>query len=458
MGIRTIVIGGGISGLSLGVSLIEKHGIEEVTVLESAGRAGGKVWTEKQQGFILEGGVNGFLDNKPGTLELASKLAMTPYRSSDNARKRFVFSGGRLNQLPESPPAFLRSPLMGIVGKLRLAMEPFIKRAPADKQETLADFGRRRLGREAFEKLIDPMASGIFAGDPEKMSLRHCFPRINALEQEYGSLIKAMIKLSIERKKNVGGGPGGTLTSFEGGLSDMTHALGAVLGERLRLGAGASSIEKLASGYRVHLVDGSVLEAEAVALACPAYSASGLVRELDKEAASAMGRVYYPPLTVVAFGFQIDRLNIPLDAFGFLIPFKEGRRILGTLYDSSVFVNRAPEGMALLRSMVGGARAPEAAELDDGRLTDMVLSELKVMTGLNTEPEFVKIFRHERAIPQYNLGHEGLLSLVEKLEQNHRGMYVTGNAYRGVSFNDCIANSMALSERIASEAGQGRPG
>lgn len=453
MGIRVIVIGGGISGLSLAASLMEKKGFDEVTVLESSKRAGGKVWTEKEGGYILEGGVNGFLDNKPTTLELASKLSMSPYGSSEEARKRFVFSAGRLNRLPESPPAFLRSGLMGIRGKLRLALEPFIPASPSELEESLADFGRRRLGREAFEKLIDPMASGIFAGDPEKMSLKHCFPRINAMEQEYGSLIKAMIKLMAERKKSVSAAPGGKLTSFEGGLEDIILALKGNIGHRLRLGAEAKAIEKLPTGYKVHLVEGASLEAEVVALACPAYSASGLVRELHKAAGSAMGSVYYPPLSVVALGFRKEKMGIPLDAFGFLIPFSEGRKILGTLYDSSVFINRAPEGMALLRSMAGGARAPGVAEFDDGKLTDLVLSELREITGLRAEPGFVRIFRHKHAIPQYNLGHGKLLEAVEGLERTHKGIYVTGNAYRGVSFNDCIANSMELARRMSTESG-----
>jgi len=454
MGIRVIVIGGGISGLSLAASLMENNGVfDEITVLESSGRAGGKVWSERESGYILEGGVNGFLDNKPTTLELASRLSMSPYRSSDEARKRFVFSGGKLNRLPESPPAFLRSGLMGIRGKLRLALEPFISPAPAALEESLAVFGRRRLGREAFEKLIDPMASGIFAGDPEKMSLKHCFPRINAMEQEYGSLIKAMIKLMAERKKNVSAAPGGTLTSFEGGLEDIIHALKVILGDRLRLGAEAKSIEKTSFGYKVHLAEGVALEAEVVALACPAYSASCLVRNLHQDAGRAMDSVYYPPLSVVAMGFRKEKIGIPLDAFGFLIPFREGRKILGTLYDSSVFINRAPEGMALLRSMAGGARAPEVAELDDERLTELVLSELREITGLKAEPEFVRIFRHKYAIPQYNLGHGELLEAVDGIEKAHRGIYVTGNAYRGVSFNDCIANSMEMARRIVSELG-----
>ena len=452
MGIKVIVIGGGISGLSLGDALMDRDGID-VTVLESKGRVGGKVWSEKTDGFICEGGVNGFLDNKPGTLELAEKLKLEAYKSSDYSRKRFIYSGGKLNRLPESPPAFLKSSLVSILGKLRLAMEPFIPPRKASLgEESLADFGRRRLGREAFEKLIDPMASGIYAGDPEKLSLRHCFPRIHNIEQTYGSLIKGMIKLMAERKKTVSAGPGGTLTSFEGGLQDMTESLRARLAERIKLSAEVVSVDKLSiSGYKVYLADGTSMEADAVALACPAYSAAKILSELERSFSDMLKNIYYPPLTVVCTGFKKDRMSIPLDAFGFLIPSREKRKILGTLYDSSVFPNRAPEGMALLRSMTGGARAPEVAEMEDGKLGDLVLGELKTMTGLKAEPDFMRFYRHEHAIPQYGLGHGGLIEAVESLEGTHSGLYLTGNAFRGVSFNDCIANSVALADRIAKE-------
>jgi oxygen-dependent protoporphyrinogen oxidase len=223
---RLVIIGGGISGLSLGYLLKASGGPSmDITVLESEEKPGGKIWTDRSGGFLCEWGVNGFLDNKPKTLELARELALEPLRSSDAARKRFVYIGGRLRQLPESPVAFLRSGLLSPLGKLRIFAEAVIPRG-GKAEESLADFARRRLGREAFEKLIDPMASGIYAGDPEDLSLKSCFPRINELEENYGSLIRGMLKLK-KRTGKATAGPGGTLTSFFDGMQSFTDALAA---------------------------------------------------------------------------------------------------------------------------------------------------------------------------------------------------------------------------------------
>jgi oxygen-dependent protoporphyrinogen oxidase len=197
---RLIIIGGGISGLSLAYFLLERKPSLEITVLESEKKAGGKIWTDKVDGFLCEGGVNGFLDNRPKTLELVSKLALAPLRSSDTARKRFIYSGGKLQRLPESPVSFFTSNLLSLPGRMRIIWEMFTPKGGGG-DETLASFARRRLGREAYEKLIDPMASGIYAGDPEKMSLKSCFPKVYNLEQTYGSLIKGMLKLQQEAKK-----------------------------------------------------------------------------------------------------------------------------------------------------------------------------------------------------------------------------------------------------------------
>jgi oxygen-dependent protoporphyrinogen oxidase len=265
-----------------------------------------------------------------------------------------------------------------------------------------------------------------------------------------------MIKLMAERRKKVGAGPGGTLTSFGGGMQEITDALRGALGEHVRLEKEVLGLERTPSGYGLHLADGSVAEADAVALAVPAYSAATILGELDPEAAKAAAGVEYPPLSVVALGFSKARLNIDVDAFGFLIPFREGRKVLGTLYDSSIFPERAPEGKVLLRAMVGGARAPELAGLEEDRLMDMVLSELMQITGLRAEPEFTKAYTHEKAIPQYNVGHAGVLEALAGAEKRHPGLYLTGNAFRGVSLNDCVASSIALAERMGSELSKDR--
>jgi protoporphyrinogen/coproporphyrinogen III oxidase len=450
---KLVIIGGGITGLSLAYFLLEKNPSFDIVVLESEKNAGGKIWTDKVNGFLCEGGVNGFLDNRPKTLELVSKLALTPLRSSDNARKRFIYSEGKLHRLPESPPAFFASNLLSIPGRLRIIGELFAPKGSGE-DETLASFAKRRLGKEAYEKLIDPMASGIYAGDPEKMSLKSCFLKVYNLEQKYGSLIKGMLKLQKEAKKTgkkVGAGPGGVLTSFYDGMGVMIDALSGILGGRLRTGIRAVSVDKQKDNYLVYLSDGSHLDAEAVVFAAPAFETSGMVKGMDKNLASVLSEIPYPAVSVVCFGYKRERFKHPLDGFGFLIPGREGRKILGTLWDSSVFPNRAPEGYVLLRSMLGGVRMSDLALQDENRLTDVVMAELREVMGITVQPDFVKVYTHKQGIPQYPLGHQQRLATIDKMTSNFKRLYITGNAYRGIGVNDCIENSYTLAEKIVQE-------
>ncbi|MBA3060129.1 MAG: protoporphyrinogen oxidase [Nitrospirae bacterium] len=448
---RIVIVGGGISGLSLAYALLESDPSADVVVFESEKRPGGKIWTEKVNGFLCEGGVNGFLDNRPKTLELASKLLLNPLRSSDAARKRYVFSDGKLRLLPESPLSFLSSDLLSLYGRLRVMYEFFAPRGRAE-DETLADFARRRLGKEAYEKLIDPMASGIYAGNPELLSLKSCFPKICELEEKYGSLIKGMIKLQGDAKKSgkpkVGAGPGGVLTSFHSGMEMMIDSMKSFLKERLRVGNKVVSVERKNKGYAVHLSDGMIVEAEIVVIASPAYSAAEILRNLDRSLSSVLSEIPYPSVSVVCFGYRKERIANKLDGFGFLIPYKERRKILGALWDSSIFPGRAPDGYVLLRSMVGGARASELAMQDDSRLMDIVAEELGHIMDIKVQPDFVKNYRHEKAIPQYNIGHDRKLKTVDEMLLKYKNLYLTGNAYRGIGINDCIENSYKLAETI----------
>ena len=450
---RLIIIGGGISGLSLAYFLLERKPSLEITVLESEKKAGGKIWTDKVDGFLCEGGVNGFLDNRPKTLELVSKLALAPLRSSDTARKRFIYSGGKLQRLPESPGSFFTSNLLSLPGRLRIIWEMFTPKGGGG-DETLASFARRRLGREAYEKLIDPMASGIYAGDPEKMSLKSCFPKVYNLEQTYGSLIKGMLKLQKEAKKTgkkVGAGPGGALTSFYDGMGAFIDSLTIYLGDRMKMGAKAAAIDKKGDRYVVHLSDGTSIETDAVVLATPAFETSEMVREIDKDLSSTLSGIYYPSISVVCLGYKKDRIASSLDGFGFLIPSREGRKILGTLWDSSIFPNRAPEGYVLIRNMLGGVRRSELAEQDEQKQIQLVMDELKDIMGINVQPDFAKVYIHKKGIPQYFPGHEKRLDTINRTLDRFKRMYITGNAYRGIGVNDCIENSDKLAERVVQE-------
>ncbi|MBI5187885.1 MAG: protoporphyrinogen oxidase [Nitrospirae bacterium] len=442
---RLTIIGGGISGLSLSYFLLEREPSLDIIILESEKRAGGKIWTDKANGFLCESGVNGFLDNKPKTLELAAELLLKPLRSNDASRRRFIYSEGKLHLLPESPLSFFTSNLISPLGRLRIIYEIFVPKGNKD-DETLADFARRRLGREAYEKLIDPMASGIYAGDPEVMSLKSCFPRIHELEMNYGSLIRAMIKL-----KKVGPGPGGVLTSFYDGIETLIISLKGFLGDRVRLGAKVLSVEKKGDNYIAHLSDNLRVETEVLVIASPSYAASEMLRDFDRGLSSILSGISYPSLSVICLGFKKEKIQKSLDGFGFLVPNRERRKILGTLWDSSIFPNRAPEGYVLLRSMVGGVRASELAMHDENKLINIVMDELMEIMDIKAQPDFAKVYRHERAIPQYSPGHSNRLRTIDGILSKYRGLYLTGNAYRGISVNDCIENSYRLAGRIVEE-------
>jgi oxygen-dependent protoporphyrinogen oxidase len=390
---RLVIVGGGISGLSLAYFIVEKDPSLEIIVLESEKKAGGKIWTDRAEGFLCEGGVNGFLDNRPRTLELAARLGLKPLRSNESARKRFIYSEGKLHMLPESPLAFFSSNLLSLYGRLRIIWEIVTPKGRKD-DETLADFARRRLGREAFEKLIDPMASGIYAGDPERMSLKSCFPRIYELENTYGSLIRALIKLQREAKrtgKRVGPGPGGVLTSFYNGMEVFITALKTFLGERLKTENKVVAIDKKGDTYIVFLSDNSKIEAESVVVATPAHAASEMVKDFNRNLSLTLKEIPYPPISVVCLGYMRDKIKQDLKGFGFLVPKREERKILGTLWDSSIFPNRAPEGHVLLRSMLGGARSAEVALQEENKLINTVMEEMKRVMDIKTEPDFVKV-------------------------------------------------------------------
>jgi oxygen-dependent protoporphyrinogen oxidase len=295
------------------------------------------------------------------------------------------------------------------------------------------------------------MSSGIFAGDPYKMSIRHCFPRIKELEQQYGSLIKAMIKLKKQRKKSggedVGPAPGGNLTSFYQGAQMLTDTLSERIGGRLKLGISVQGLEREGSIYKIYTTQGE-FSADRVILATPAHVSAEILRSLDAQLSRVLSEIPYAPVSVVCFGYKRDKVEHSLQGFGFLVPMREGKSILGTLWDSSIFPNRAQEGSILLRSMVGGAQSPARAMLDDSALTRTVFDDLKPIVSLKADPEMVRIYRWEEAIPQYEIGHGEKLSKIDERLILHPGLYLTGNAYRGIGINDCVENSYRLVDNI----------
>ncbi len=453
---RVVIVGGGISGLSMAWHIKRLKPEWDCLILEAGKRSGGKAWTAQEDGFLIEKGVNGFLDNKPATLELIRQLGLTTLKSRDAARKRFVLKHAQLVKLPETPQEFLTSPILSLPAKLRVMCEPFIPPKKDTTDETLADFAIRRLGKGAFEWLIDPMATGIFAGDPHKLSLKTCFPRINELETTYGSLIKAMLALKKKAKKQgeegpKGAGPGGTLTSFRGGIEEMVEALRLGLGDSLRLEAEVKTAIKKEDGWEVVLSDSSVIEATHLVMAAPAKDVSKIFLKAIPELASLTASIDYPPVAVVALGMKKEQISHNLNGFGFLIPGRERRKILGCLWDSAVFENRAPDGYALIRILVGGARNRQMLSLDDPALLNIALKDLNDIIGIKTDPDFISIHRWDQAIPQYVIGHETKLKKINKLLKQEKRLYMRANWLGGVSLNDCVANSENLAKQLASK-------
>jgi protoporphyrinogen/coproporphyrinogen III oxidase len=470
---RVVIVGGGVSGLATAFGL--QRGARaagralQVTVLEAEGRAGGKMRTDREDGFVIEWGPNGFLDSKVHAVQLVGALGAgdVVLKASLAAKLRFITRDGRLCLLPESPVAFLRSPLISASGKARLFQEPFAPGPPPGEDETLADFARRRIGPEALDYLIDPMVSGVFAGNPEELSLAAVFPRMVELERQYGGLVKALVAIGREKRRErrraraaagetgaSGGpaGPSGTLTSFRGGVQTFVDLLVSALEpgtlvtgarvERVRRSGACSVVE-----YR--RADGSSESraADAVVLSCPAYDAADLLSPDAPGLADLLRQIPYAPISVVATAYRAADVAGAVQGFGFLHPRREGRRTLGTLWDSCVFGDRAPAGHALLRTMVGGARAPAQAFLSDDALVAAAAEDLRDLAGIRADPVKVRVYRHDRGIPQYVRGHLSRLEAIDRHRANWPGLHLCSNAYRGIALGDCCREA----ERTTSE-------
>ena len=446
---QVVIAGGGISGLATAHYLL-KEGIDSLVLLEAAPHLGGKMRTRYVEGYIIEEGPNGFLDNKPHTLELVKELNLEGelYPASDETNKRYLFVRGRLRPIPLSPSAFFLSPILSPWGKARLLMEYLVKPAPPDADETLTQFATRRLGREALETLLDPMVAGVYAGNPDRVSLKSTFPTIHGLEQKYGGLIKGMLALKREGKAKGGpAGPGGRLTSFKKGVSQLIEALARELGERAKNQARVISVRREDGHYLLETTQGP-FKTKALVLATPAYGAANILASMAPALARELAEIPYAPISVVALAFrEEDTLRFPPRGFGFLVPRKAGLSILGCLWDSSIFPNRAPKGKVLLRAMVGGDRQPHLALESPERLVEMVRKDLAITMGISAFPLLIQIFQHEKGIPQYVVGHSARLERIEGYLRELPGLFLNSNAYRGIGLNDCVANSMETARK-----------
>ncbi|HVW22104.1 MAG TPA: protoporphyrinogen oxidase [Opitutaceae bacterium] len=440
------VLGGGVTGLAAAWHL-HRAGLE-VAVFESSARVGGVVETISEGGWLHEGGPNSLLEGSDGLGALLAALGLADRRlyAADAARHRYVLRGGRLRAMPVSPSSFLGTNLFSWRAKLGLASEIIRPRRREPGDESVADFTRRRLGQEFLDYAVDPFVGGVYAGDPARLSVRHAFPKLARLEERHGSLLRGAIC-----QRNPGGGPRGRIFSFPQGLQELTWALAAPLGAALRLGARAEVLRAAAGGWEVTFEQGGEWRSAVfsdVVCALPAAALARLRFEGIPQPPSlaCLTEIDHPPVASVFTGFRREDVVHPLDGFGMLIPWREGRSILGTLFSSSLFPGRAPAGHVALTTFVGGTRQPHNGLLEDGRLLELVRGELTALAGARAQPVYVSIRHHVRAIPQYNLGHQRFLDACARAEASAPGIHLGGACRDGVSLPACLASGQRMAE------------
>lgn len=448
------IVGGGISGLTA-AHFLKRNGID-VHVLEKNSRVGGSIRSERREGFLIEHGPNNALDTTPLLGEMFSQLGIDDSLeyASDQAKNRYIVRNGKLNPLPMSPPAFFKTKLFSASAKLRLLKEPFIGRANPEIDESLAEFVIRRLGNEFLDYAINPFVAGVYAGKPESLSVKSGFPKLYQLEQEYGSLIKGAILGAKKRRKSAETAKTkARLFSFKEGLQTIIRAIEKELGNRISTGASITAIRKNDDGYEIDFsANGELkhLTCRTLLFTIPAYAYRDLSFEFDFPLLDAFARIYYPPVTMVFFGFKQNPTDMPLDGFGFLVPEKENRQILGAIWSSTIFSNRAPQGGAALTTFVGGSRQPDIALKSDDEIAELVFDDLHDLMGLKRKPDLVVIKKWEKAIPQYNIGHQAIIERVEQFESENPGLFISGNFRGGISVADCVKQAHGMSERIVS--------
>ncbi|MFO0927895.1 MAG: protoporphyrinogen oxidase [Gemmataceae bacterium] len=456
---RVVVIGAGISGLTLAYRLQERLPGHDVIVLEANGRAGGTIDTLPRDGFLVEAGPNGFPDNNPSTFDLARQLGLETSllpASEAAARNRFVLLDGHLRLLPNSFGSFLRSDLLSWIAKFHVFAERWRPARTTTADESIDAFVRRRVGGEIANTLADAFVTGILAGDPRLISMAAAFPKVAAWEREHGSLMRGMVAARKERRaRECGDGltrRAGTMWSFRGGLATLIRGLTEQLRHPPEVGVAVRRVRRDGRGWRVEADGRDGLQADAVVLACPAYRQAEIVADTDAALAERIGGIVYNRVAVVALGFR--RVDVPhrLDGFGYLSPQRERRDVLGVQWCSSIYPERAPTDRVLVRALCGGWNRGEMLDWPDDRLLRAVQAELTRSLGILRPPLFHQIIRWHRAIPQYHLGHLDRVAWIEARLAAHPGLFVGGNAYRGVAINDCVEQAGLLAERVAAWA------
>lgn len=455
---RVVIVGGGISGLALAYRLEQCAPGVEVIVVEQRARLGGTIGTELRDGFQVEIGPNGFLDNKPFAIALCREVGLGArlLAASEAARRnRYLFLDGRLRLLPNSLVSFLISDVLSWRSRFLLLAERFRPPRRAGGDESIDAFVRRRVGRDLAETLADAFVTGIHAGDPKLLSVRAALPRLASLEREYGSVLRGMAITARQRRiearsRDEAVPTSGRMWSFREGVSLLIETLR----ERLRFapvtGVAVRTVRRLANnGWRVQSDGRDGWDAETVVLACPAHAQAVMVADEDAELAAAIDGIAYNRVAVVALGYRAADVPCSLDGFGYLSPQHQRRDVLGVQWCSSIFPGRTPPGMVLLRAMCGGWNRPEMVDWDDERLVDAVRGELRQSLRIEATPVFRHIVRWPRAIPQYHLGHLERVAWIEARLTRHPGLFVGGNAYHGIALNDCIEQADVLAEAVS---------
>jgi oxygen-dependent protoporphyrinogen oxidase len=439
---KIAIVGAGISGLSTAFYLRQHRPDWELTIFDAGANPGGTMRTVDVDGFRFEAGGNGFLTNKPDSLKLVEDCGAGPLLlpSSDLARKRFIFNGA-LHPLPESPQAFLKSELLSFSQKLRVAGELFIPPRRDGGEETLQQFGYRRVGKGLTDVFLDAMTAGIYGTTPAKVSVNAAFPLVVNLEKEFGGLFRGMI---ARRKK--GAGPGGILMSFKGGVGTLVAHLRETIEAEWQLGQPVGGISRDGMLWRVESPDVS-RSFDQVVVSAQAYASAEMFRRSDPELSRLMQAIEYTPIAVVGLGFR--DLQHPLDGFGLLTTTSARLPVLGVLWDSSIFPDRAPQGCKSVRIMIGGQRNPELADQDPQGLQRTAMEGLRMTMGVTQDPDVVFTQRWDKGIPHYVVGHLARVDAVFARARQHAGLHLVCNAYRGIAMNDCVRNGRELAEQIA---------
>ncbi|OGT91839.1 MAG: protoporphyrinogen oxidase [Gammaproteobacteria bacterium RIFOXYD12_FULL_61_37] len=445
----TAILGGGISGLACAFEL-QRHG-HEVLVLDRRAAPGGRIRTQRQDGFLVEQGPNSMIAPASGAEGLIERLGLGDQRidKGEGVRHRYLVRGGRVHALPIDPLGFFTSGFFSLKGRLRLLAEPFIGRGPED--ETVAAFVRRRFGPELLDYVFDPLVGGLYSGDPERLSIRALLPRLKQLELRHGSVIRGVLA-----KKWAGMDPRFDPRrrmpfSFRQGMAVLPQRLAEALGPRLRPGVRVEGVHPRAGGgFRLSLRERSgttSLRADAVVVALPAYAAGRVLAPIDPALGQSLASIEHPPIAVVTQGYRRDRVSHPLDGFGVLTPKVEGRNVLGFLFSSTLFARRAPEGHVLLTAYLGGARQPGLALLPREELLALARAEAADLLGARGAPVHAGVRYWRQGLPQPGLDQGIRIEGLRNLEGAWPGLFVTGNYLGGVSTTACIDSAHAAAAR-----------